>query len=334
MVQARPRLTTTLPAELSAFQDVQLQARVSGFIRELNADRGSQVKAGQLLATLDAPDLEAQRAEAEHRLGSARALSLEATAAVERDQATLDRLRGAAAASAGAVAGNDIHVAEQTVAADRAEVASREAGEQAAAEALKNQTALTAYLRVTAPFPGMVVRRNASLGALAGPSAPALFELQQLDPLRLVVDVPEAQAIGIQLGEKLPFTVSSQPNHTFHATVARIAHSVRPESRTMPIELDVANPGLLLAPGMFARVTWSFQRAQPSLFVPSTAVVRGSDRTFVERIARNGTLEWVNVSTGFTNGDLVEIFGPLAPGQRVVAAADDALRPGERVQVH
>ncbi|MGH9471931.1 MAG: biotin/lipoyl-binding protein [Terriglobales bacterium] len=133
IVQARPRLTTTLPAELSAFQDVQLQARVSGFIRELNADRGSQVKAGQLLATLDAPDLEAQRAEAEHRLGSARALSLEATAAVERDQATLDRLRGAAAASAGAVAGNDIHVAEQTVAADRAEVASREAGEQAAA---------------------------------------------------------------------------------------------------------------------------------------------------------------------------------------------------------
>lgn len=332
----RPRLAMELPAELSAYQDVQLQARVAGFIRHLYADRGSRVAAGQLLAQLEAPDLVAQRAEAEHRLGSARALQLEATAALERDRVTLQRLQGAAASVAGAVAGNDIHVAEQTVAADQAEAASRQAAVEAAQEALKTQAALESYLRVTAPFAGMIVRRSASEGALAGPSAPALFELQQLDPLRLVIDVPEAEALGFQLGQQLPFTVSSQPERTFQGTVARISHSVRRETRTMPVELDVPNPDFTLAPGMFARVSWSFQRAHPSLFVPTTAVLKTTERSFVEQIGRGNTVRWVDVATGFGNGDWLEIFDPasaLHPGDHVIVPADEELRPGQAVLI-
>lgn len=330
---ARPRLTMLLPAELAAFQDATLQARVPGFIRKLYADRGSQVRTGQLLAELDAPDLSAKRAEAEHRLSSAKALRLEAQATLQRDQATLQRLQGAAAAEAGAVAGNDIQVAEHAVAADQAEVESRQAAEQAAAAALASQAALTDYLRVVAPFSGVIVRRDASVGALAGPSAPPLFELQQLDPLRLVVDVPEAEAVGIPTGQRLPFTVANQPGRTFTGVVARIAHSVRRDSRSMPIELDVANTGFVLAPGMFVRVQWSFQRTQPSLFVPASAVVRSSERTFVERIGADGRLQWIDVSTGFAEGANIEVFGPLAPGDRVVTAADDDLRPGQLVTV-
>lgn len=331
---ARPRLATELPAELAAYQDATLQARVAGFIRKLYADRGSRVHEGELLAELDAPDLSAKRAQAEHQLASTQALRLEATATLQRDQATLERLRGAAAAEAGAVAGNDIQVAEHAVSADQAEVAARQAAEQAAQSNLASQAALTDYLRVVAPFSGMIIRRDASVGALAGPSAPALFELQQLDPLRLTVDVPEAEALGIEPGMKLPFTVANQPGRTFTGVVARAAHSVRRDSRAMPVELDVANPEMVLAPGMFARVEWSFQRAAATLFVPTAAVVRTSERTFVERIGADGTLQWVDVTTGFTDGDSIEVFGALAPGERIVAAASDELRPGQPVRVH
>jgi len=333
----QPRISEELPAELSAYQDAMLQARVAGFVRRLYADRGSRVARGQLLAELEAPDLVAQRAEAQHRLASAQAQRLEASAALERDQVTLQRLRGAAAAAAGAVAGNDIHVAEQTVAADQAEVASRQAAEEAAQEALKSQVAMEGYLRVEAPFGGVVVRRGASEGGLAGPSAAPLFELQQLDPLRLVIDVPEAEAVGMQLGLKLPFTVSSQPGRQFEGTVARIAHSVRRETRTMPIELDVANPDLRLAPGMFARVAWSFRRERPTLFVPTAAVVKTSERSFVEVIGADGGLRWVDVSTGFSHDGEIEVFAaagsPLRSGDRVVVPGDDELRPGQRVAV-
>lgn len=331
VIEARARLTEELPAELSAYQDVQLQARVPGFIKRLHADRGSRVQAGELLAELDAPDLLAARAEAEHRLSSARALRLEASAALERDRVTLDRLRGAAAAVAGAVAGNDIHVAEQAVAADQAEVASRLAAEAAAQEALNQQAAMAAYLRVVAPFRGMIIRRSASEGALAGPSAAPLFELQQLDPLRLVVDVPEAEAVGMDLGAQLAFTVSSQPQRQFAGTVARVAHSVRRETRTMPVELDVANPDLTLAPGMFVKVRWSFHRDRATLFVPDAAVARTSERTFVEFVGPGQKLRWVDVTTGFANGDAIEVFGALHPGDRVVVPADDELRPGSPV---
>ncbi len=332
VVEQQPRLQTDLPAELSAYQDATLQARVPGFIQHLYADRGSPVKAGQLLAQLEAPDLVAQRAEAEHRLSSAKALRLEAQAAVDRDQATRERLHAAAEAMPGAVAGNDLHVADQTVAADEAEAASREAAEQAAQAAVNEQTARESYLRVVAPFTGVVIRRNASAGTLAGPSAPPLFELQQLDPLRLTVDVPEAEAVGIRLGEKLSFKVANQPEREFIGTVARIAHSVRPESRTMPVELDVPNPGLVLAPGMYARVQWRFQRTQPSLFVPATAVMHGTERTEVE-VVEGGRIRRVTVTTGFSYGGLVEVFGALRAAEPVVASADEELQSGQQVQV-
>ncbi|MGH9483964.1 MAG: efflux RND transporter periplasmic adaptor subunit [Terriglobales bacterium] len=331
--RVQPRLTMELPAELNAYQDVNLQARVAGFIRALHADRGSRVRAGELLAELDAPDLRAKRAEAEHRLSSAQALRVESSAALQRDQATLQRLRGADAAVAGAVAGNDIQVAEQAVAADQAEVQSREAAEKAASSALQEQVAMTDYLRVVAPFAGTIVRRDASVGALAGPGAPPLFELQQLNPLRLVIDVPEAETVGVPVGARLPFTVSSQPGQTYYGVVARVSNSVRRDTRAMPIELDVANPSHALAPGMFVHVQWSFQRSQPSLFVPATAVTRTSERTFVERIGGDGRLQWVDVRTGFADGNDIEVFGSLAPGDRVVAAADDELRAGQQVTI-
>lgn len=332
VVSARPLLHSTLPGELRPFNDVEVQARVEGFVTRVLVDRGSHVQAGELLAVLEAPDLVARRAAAEQRLAAASAQRQQAEATLARDQGTLERLQGAARAMDGAVAGNDLHIAEEAVAADRADVASRAAAEAATQRDLKAVEAVEGYLHVTAPFHGVIVRRNASPGSLAGPSKPALFELQQLDPLRLVVDVPEAQAAGVQVGQRLQFSVIAAPADQFQATVARIADSLRPATRTMPVELDAPNADHHLAPGMYAQVAWQAQRPYATLFVPSTAVMNNTQNTVVERV-RDGVVNWVPVRQGFVNGDQSEVFGDLRAGDVVIRNASEELRPGSRVRL-
>lgn len=328
---ARPVFHTTLPGELRAYQDVDVQARVEGFVKQVLVDRGTAVRAGQLLAVMEAPDLVARRAAAEQRYSAAGAQRQQAEAALGRDQGTLQRLQGAAAAMPGAVAGNDVNIAAQTVASDRADVAARAAAEAASQRDLSSVEAVEGYLNVTAPFAGQIVRREVSPGSLAGPTKAPLFQLQQLDPLRLVVDVPEAEAAGIKTGMQLKFTVIAEPADTFSATVARVSESLRPATRTMPVELDAPNPQRRLAPGMYARVAWENQRAYATLFVPSTAVMTTTQATFVERV-RAGKVEWVPVRQGFTLTDKTEVFGDLKSGDLVVRAASEELRPGVSVR--
>src|SRR6185312_16481667 len=282
------------------------------------------------LAILDAPDLVARRAAAEQRASAASSQRQQAQAVLARDQGTLKRLQDAATAMPGAVAGNDINIAAQTAASDQAEVAARAAAEAAANRDLAAVVVVEDYLRVTAPFSGEIVRRGVSPGSLAGPSKPPLFQLQQLDPLRLVVDVPEAQAAGITVGTKVSFTVLANPADTFTASVARISNSLRPATRTMPVELDVPNPRRQLVPGMYAQVAWRNQRPYPTLFVPATAVLTTNQASYVERV-REHTVEWVPVRQGFAVGEQSEIFGAVKPGDKVVLAASDQYRAGTKV---
>ncbi|HXR98477.1 MAG TPA: efflux RND transporter periplasmic adaptor subunit, partial [Terriglobales bacterium] len=233
----------------------------------------------------------------------------------------------------GAVAGNDLQIARQAVAAAKAEVASRRAVEEAARHALAAQSTLEEYLHVRAPFAGMVTRRSVAEGALAGPGGAALFELAQSDPLRLVADVPEAETPGMHEGERMPFTVISRPGETFYGVLARPAHSLRRDSRTMPVEFDVANPHGDLVPGMFVQLKWSFQRDAAASMVPVTAVVRTAERTFVETLDGQQHVRWVDVTTGFSTGKEIEIFGPVELGSNVIVNASDEIHPGDTVNV-
>lgn len=328
----QPRMSTQLPATLEPYQDVVLAARVPGFVSRLYADRGTRIRAGQVLARIEAPDLDAKVAEARHQLSSARARLAGAQAALARDQATLARLQGAAAAMAGAVAGNDITVAEQTVKVDQADVASRQSAIEAAEQALRSLQALQKYLEVRAPFNGMVVKLMVGDGALVGPGGSPLFQVQQLDPLRLVVDVPEDQVTGAAPGNHVNFTVSAFPDQTFSGVVARVSHSERPETRTMPVEADVANPKLTLAPGMFARVSWPVERTHPTLFVPEKAVIDSTTGMLVD-VVRRGHIDRVAVKVGYSHDGQVEIFGPVRAGEPVVVPGDETLPQGAAVRV-
>jgi multidrug efflux pump subunit AcrA (membrane-fusion protein) len=131
-------------------------------------------------------------------------------------------------------------------------------------------------------------------------------------------------------GAKVEFSVPAFPSQMFSGTVARIAHSVDTKTRTMPVELDVANPGRRLASGMFPEVLWPVRRSGLTLFVPTSAVARTTEATFLVRI-RDGNAEWVNVQTGELDGKLIEVFGNLREGEDVAARGTDELHPGTHV---
>ena len=159
-----------------------------------------------------------------------------------------------------------------------------------------------------------------------------MVRLVQDDRLRLVVPVPEAYIAGVVTGTAMSFTVPAYPGQTFSGTVARIAHAVDVKTRTMAIELEVANTDGRLAPGTFCQVRWPVRRPGPSLLVPNGSVAGTTDRTFVVRI-RNGRTEWIDVKTGLASGPLVEVFGDLRPGDTIAARGTDEIRPGTEVRV-
>jgi membrane fusion protein, multidrug efflux system len=329
-VVARPlRRTVTIPGDLTPYLGVNLNARVQGFVESVEVDRGSWVKPGQLLARLSAPELRAQRVEVEAKLQAVRAQHSEAEAKTVATQSTYDRLQ-AASRTPGVVAGHDLEIAQRTLEAARAHVDALKSSMAAAEAAVKAVAEMEAYLEVTAPFDGVITERNVHPGSLVGPSTGALLRIEQVSRLRLTVPVPEAYVATISRGQKVEFRVSAAPDQSFEGVIARPSHSLDMKTRSMLVELDVNNPKRWLAPGMFAEVQWPISRAQPSLFVPATAVVRTSERQFVVRV-RNGATEWVDVRRGEVDGSHLEVFGDLREGDIVVRRANDEIRAGTKI---
>jgi membrane fusion protein (multidrug efflux system) len=308
-VVSKPLDTAThLEGELAPYERVALFARASGFVQNVLVDRGSRVKKGEVLLTVVAPELGAQRAEAQAKL--------------EGDKSTHERLT-AASQTPGAVAGQEVELARAAVQADQARVDSLRALEQ--------------YLTVTAPFEGTIIERNVHPGALVGPQGGAnqqpMLRLEQVSKLRLTVPVPESLAGAIAEGAPATFAVRAFPGVKFNGVTARIAHSVDAATRSMPVELDVDNGDGRLAPGMFADVLWPVKRSGPSLFVPPSAIVQSTERTFVVRI-NDGTAEQVPVQRGTSQGELVEVFGAIQDGDIIARRGTEELRNGMHVETH
>ncbi len=374
---APPTVTTTtvqsfelnrhlnLPGELQAYQDTAIYAKVQGFVETISVDRGSVVRQGQLLATLRAPEFDtqrseaeakargaqAQKAEAQTRIAGIRAQRLEAEAKLATEETTYQRLK-AASATPGAVAGNDVDIAQRNVEAAKARIQVFQENERTAqaqvkaleesvsafSDAVQSVKTMKEYLRITAPFAGVITERNAHPGSLVGAAnstaAAPMVRLQQVVRLRLVVAVPEAELAGIKNGSRLNFTTAAFPGETFNGVVTRSSRAVDAKTRTMPVELEVHNATGRLAPGMFTEITWPTRRARASLFVPPSAVATTTERSFVIRITQGAT-EWVDVKRGASmnhNGaDLVEVFGDLSAGETIAVRGTDELKAGTKV---
>jgi RND family efflux transporter MFP subunit len=352
-----------LPADLIAFRDIEIYPKISGFIDWIGVDRGSVVKKGQLLIKMTAPELPAQSKQG---VDAATATQDECTQAADELEVvkqqiaaahakakasadTYQRLKGASEYP-GIVSGNDLEVAQKTAEAEAAIAQSLERKcsalqsqkkaaanrHQAALQSALSSKVLESYLRLTAPFDGVITERNVHEGSFVNPPAGAasqpLLRLKQLSLLRLVVPVPEADLGRITPGAKLRFSVSAYPGEFFTGIVRRVADSVDLNTRTMPVELDVTNSDRRLAPGMFAEVLWTVRRIQPSNFVPQTSVVKTTEKTFVIRI-KDGVAAWIDVKPGLSGDDLIEVFGDLQAGDQVVVKGTDELRAGTRVKL-
>jgi membrane fusion protein, multidrug efflux system len=334
VVEQPLKVELSLPGELTPYQSVAIYPRVSGFVKTLPVDRGSEVRTGDVLATLQAPELVAQHAEAQSKLQAATAQMASAQAKADADRGTYERLK-AASATPGVVAGNDVIVAGKTAEASANQVEASRQQVEAARQAANAIRDMESYLRLTAPFNGVVTERNVHPGALVGPSAGTgsvpMLRIVEHRRLRLVIPVPEPYTAETDRGAAIPFTVAAFPGKIWSGTVARVARAVDTTTRTMAVELDVANADGRLSPGTFCQVRWPIRRTAPSLFVPSGSVASTTDRTFVIRV-RGGKAEWIDVRTGLTAGPLVEVFGDLKAGDEIARRGTDELRPGTEVR--
>jgi membrane fusion protein (multidrug efflux system) len=313
--------TFRIPGELIAYQQVDLYAKVSSFVERLTVDVGSEVKKGQILATLEAPEISSQLAGAESRLKSFEAIYLASKARYDRLKRTSE--------TPGTVSENDLEMAFANQQSDLANWESAKA-------AFREITDTKGYLEIRAPFAGVITVRNVSPGAYVGPSGRGsefpLFTLQELDQLRLVVNVPELYAANMRKDNVVSFTVQSIPGKDFTAKVSRLAGALDDRLRSERIEMDVPNAQAELLPGMVAEVVLPIQSSGTSFVVPSSSILSSTTGRFVIR-EKSGKAEWVAISSGRRDLGSVEVFGELTRGDTLLIFPNEEIRHGQSILV-
>jgi membrane fusion protein (multidrug efflux system) len=310
----------TIPGELIPYQQVDLYAKTNSYVKKLLVDIGSEVKQGQLLAVLEAPEINSQLAAAQSRIKQFEAIYF-------ASKATYDRLVSTSK-TPGTVSQNDLEQAEAKKNADEANI-------DAAKSGLKEVSANLAYLEIRAPFDGVITSRNVNLGAYVGPggkSTDPLFTVQDQGRLRLVVSVPEVYTGALSYKSEVNFTVRALPSEKFTAQVKRIAGALDEKLRAERLEMDVYNKDKKLLPHMFAEVSLPLPAGDSTYVVPKTAVATSTEKVFVIKVVDHKAV-WVDVKKGLSNGDSIEIFGgDLKPDDKLVKAASDEIRNGSTLK--
>jgi RND family efflux transporter MFP subunit len=309
-----------LPGAVQAYQTAQIYARVSGYLKTWNQDIGSAVKTGQLLASIDAPELDQQLEQARADL---------ATAEANERLSALTAKRWSALLASQAVSQQAVDEKTGDEAAKTALVAASEAN-------VRRLQALEAYKRVLAPFDGIVTARKTDVGALinAGSTGQELFEVADLHRLRLYVQAPQALSAKLTPGQAASFAVPQFPGRAFPATVIAVSHMLDASSRTMQVELQADNPGGLLAAGSYCEVSFQVAGSGAALHVPATALIvtnGGGDEVAILSADGRAVLKPVKLGRDF--GDSVEVVAGLQPKDRVIDSPPETLRNGDAVRL-
>ena len=310
----------TIPGELVPFQQVDLYAKVSSFVKKIYVDVGSQVKQGQVLALMEAPEINAQVAGSESRLQSYEAL-------YQGSKATYNRLLETSK-TPGTISPNELELALAKQNSDLAQL-------NAAKAANKEITDTKNYLEIRAPFTGTISARNVSAGAYVGPSGKGsdlpMFSLNQEDKLRLTAAIPATYTSFLSTKSQVSFTVNAIAGKKFTANIARLSGALDNRLRSEDVEMDVANNSRKLLPGMVAEISIPLPALDSSFVVPKKAVVNSTERIFVIR-KQNGKAQWVDVRQGREADGKIEIYGNLNDRDTLIATGSEEIRDGSPIR--
>jgi membrane fusion protein (multidrug efflux system) len=310
----------TVPGELIPYNQVSLYAKIASYVKDLYVDIGSQVHEGELLATLEAPEINSQLQEAKSRIQQFKAVYF-------ADKATYDRLYNTSK-TPGTISQNDLEQARAKMQSDSANV-------EAARSQYKEVAANLNYLQIRAPFDGVITLRNINPGTYVGPGSGSdqpLFILEDHKHLRLVISVPEAYTGGLNGKDQVTFTVRELQGEIFVAQVKRLAGALDEKLRSERLEMDVYNTKGNLLPHMYADVSVPLPDRDSAFIVPKTAVVTSTEKVFVITIADNHA-KWVDVQKGLETKDMMEVYGDLKVGDKIVKVGNDEIRDGQPVKV-
>jgi RND family efflux transporter MFP subunit len=348
-----------LTAEFKPFQEVDVMAKVAGFVKQINVDVGDRVKQGQLLATLEIPEMVDDLRRADAAVVRAKAEVTRAQDEQHRAESvhsiahlSFQRISTVAEKKPGLVAQQEIDEAQSRDLVTEAQVAATKSALAAAQEQVNVNSAdtqkvktLMDYTRVTAPFTGVITKRYADTGSMiqAGTAsqtqAMPVVKLSENSLLRLILPVPESAVPTVHIGQQVEVRVPTL-NRSFPGRVARFAEKVSMATRTMDTEVDVPNPSLVLIPGMYAEVNLTLDRRNKVLAVPVMAVDRdnsdsqpGAAQTGqVSIVTPNNRVEKRKVTLGIESSNNVEIRSGLNEGDSVVLTGRSTLQPGQEVR--
>lgn len=339
----------SLPGNLEPMYSASVFARTNGYVEKRFVDIGSHVKAGQILAIISTPEVDQQLNQANADVLQAAAVVEQSKAALQQAQANLDiaritKDRYSPLIARHAVTQQSLDEADQAFTARAADVAAANANIGVAEASLQSRRAnverlmqLQGFERVVAPFDGVVTARNVEQGDLvndgSGNGARSLFTVAQSNVLRVQVEVPQSSALSIKTGQQATLTVEERPGRQYVATVTRNAESVNLAARTMLTEVQVDNHDGSLVPGMYGQVKFVVTESQPSLIIPSTALVIDKNGTHVVSVSADSRVHFVPVDIGQDMGAQVEISQGLHDGETLVTNPSDLLSDGQKVSI-
>ena len=341
----------SIAGEFLPYQEVELHAKVSGYVRKISVDIGDRVRAGQTLATLEVPELNAQVTGAEagvrhsqQEIQRAQNEVVRAEAAHQALHAAYRRLKQAAEARPGLIAEQELDDAEAKDRTSEAQVDVAKAGLSAATQQLdmskathQQVAAMQDYSHIVAPFDGVVTWRYADTGSLiqagtSNSSSMPVVKVAQVNVLRLRVPVPETVSESIHIGNTAEVRVQAT-GEKFAGTIARFTNSLDRSTRTMQVEIDVPNKDYKLYPGMYADVTFAVRQHGEPLTVPVTALNRGENgQASVLVVDSLNKVERRRIQTGAEDPNNIEVISGLRDGERVVVGNLSAYQPGQVVE--
>jgi RND family efflux transporter MFP subunit len=343
--------TLAIAGEFKPFQDVDVHAKVAGYIRQIYVDVGDRVKEGQTLAVLEVPELAAQLTGAEAAVRAAQEQIRRAQGDLQRAQSSHSaahsayaRLKQAADSRVGLVAQQEVDDSQAKDLETEAQVASAEAELAAAKQQLeiaeanqRQDAAMAGYTRIVAPFAGVITNRYADTGALvaAGTSSSTqaipVVRLAQTSKLRLVLPIPESVAAQIHLGDPVKVQVQAL-NQEIEGRVSRFADSLDRQTRTMETEIDFDNREGHLIPGMYTETRLSLREKKNALTIPLEAVSRNGEEATVLAVNAENVVEERKVRLGVEDSTRIEVLSGLSEGERVIIGNRSEYHNGEKIQ--